>query len=86
MTVARVKRRKTVFQSSWKKILLGPKHEMNQDQSVWEATRCVSPQGGAGITREVQVDRKSCRARAPKATGEQESALCRPLERQGFQL
>lgn len=58
---------------------------MNQDQSVWEATRCVSPQGGAGITREVRVDRKPCRARAPKATGEQESALCRPLERQGFQ-
>ena len=74
------------FQSSWKKILLGPKHEMNQGQSVWEATRCASPQGGAGITREVQVDRKPCRARAPMATGEQESALCRPLERQGFQL
>ena len=34
------------FQSSWKKILLGPKHEMNQDQSVCEATRCASPQEG----------------------------------------
>ena len=75
MTVAQVKRRKIIFQSSWKKILLGPKHEMNQDQSVQEATRCVSPKGGAGIIREVRVDRKPCRARAPKATGEQESAL-----------
>lgn len=48
---------------------------MNQDQSVQEATRCVSPDGGAGIGREVQVDRKPCRAGAPKAAGEQESAL-----------